>query len=84
MRVSVLSSALFVAASLFAVSAFADSAIESTPASSKDLARICESARLTDIERRECRAMFKTAETDADRMAAFRTFDERINGSLDR
>lgn len=82
MRVSVLSSALFLAASLFAATASPEVAGESTPASSSDLARICESARLTDIERREYRAMFKTAETESDRVSAFHTFYERINGSV--
>lgn len=51
---------------------------ENTP---DDMTRICESARLRDLERRECRAMFKAASDQARREAVFRTFDERINGS---
>ncbi len=82
MRVSVLTSALILAAGLYA--AAAEVGLDSTPASSKELTRICESARLTDLERRECRAMFKTAASDSDRAAAYRTFYERINGALAR
>lgn len=50
---------------------------ENTP---DDMARICESARLNDLERRECRAMFKAAPDQSRREAVFRTFEERING----
>ena len=46
----------------------------------QDLAGICDSARLTDLERRECRAQFKSATDDAKRMSVYRIFDERING----
>lgn len=46
----------------------------------RDLASICDSARLTDLERRECRARFKTATDEAARMSVYRIFDERING----
>jgi len=47
----------------------------------KDLVRICDSARLTASDRKECRAQFKAAKDDPSRLAAFRTFDEKINGS---
>jgi hypothetical protein len=57
---------------LIATSAFADN---------KDLVRICDSARLSATERKDCRAQFKAAADDAARLAAFRTFDEKINGS---
>jgi len=50
------------------------------PANSDPLGRICESARLTDIERRECRAAFKNAQGQSAREAVVRTFHERING----
>lgn len=50
-------------------------------AGTKDLARICDSARLSASERKECRAQFKAATDDASRLAAFRAFDEKINGS---
>ena len=76
---SVVTVALF-AAGLFASAAFAEVSNESIPANANDLARICESARLTDLERRECRAMFKAANDDGARLTAYRTFDERING----
>jgi len=79
-----LTSALILAAGLYAGAAAAEVGLDSTPASSKELTRICESARLTDLERRECRAMFKTAASDSDRAAAYRTFYERINGALAR
>jgi hypothetical protein len=50
-------------------------------AGNKDLVRICDSARLSASERKECRAQFKAATDDAARLVAFRTFDEKINGS---
>ena len=73
--------AAVLAAVLFASSAFADIDSAGMPANSSDLARICESARLTDLERRECRAMFKSADDDTARQAAYRTFVERIAGA---
>jgi hypothetical protein len=60
---------------IFAAPAFAENT-----GNANHLARICESARLTDVERRECRAMFKLATDDAGRQAAFAVFHERING----
>ena len=56
-----------------ALPAFADNA-------SSNATRVCESARLTDLERRECRAMYKAAADDDAREAVLRTFAERING----
>jgi hypothetical protein len=53
--------------------AFADNA-------STDATRICESARLTDLERRECRAMYKAATNGDAREAVLRSFAERISG----
>jgi len=79
MRTSIASLALL--GVLLTAPAYAEVLGETTPANAKDLAHICESARLTDIERRECRAMFKNAETETERLAAFRTFGERIYGT---
>ncbi len=70
MRFTVVAAALV--AGLITTSAFADN---------KDLVRICDSARLSATERKDCRAQFKAATDDAARLAAFRTFDEKINGS---
>ena len=50
-------------------------------ANNKDLVRICDSARLSASERKECRAQFKAATDDSARLVAFKTFDEKINGS---
>ena len=57
--------------------AFADNATNTS-----DVTRICESARLTDIERRECRAMVKAAASDEAREEVLRTFAERIGGAV--
>lgn len=72
---------LFLAAA-FAGAASAEVVNEGMPAKASELARICESARLTDIERRECRAAFKTAESAGARQEAYALFFERINGPL--
>jgi hypothetical protein len=58
---------------LVATSAFATSG--------NDLARICDSARLTATERKECAAQFKAASSAEARLAVYQTFDERINGA---
>jgi hypothetical protein len=71
--------ALFVSFAVFAALSTAPAFAENT-GSATELARICESARLTDVERRECRAMFKLATDDAARQAAHAVFNERING----
>jgi hypothetical protein len=63
------------AALVLATPAFADAG-----ANAHDLGRICESARLSDLERRECSAMFKNAADEAARQAAVLVFHERING----
>ena len=65
-------------ATLLASTAFA----ETTPSVSTNQTRICESARLSDLERRECRAMFKNASDDAARAVAYRVSYERINGPV--
>jgi len=70
--------ALATAATLLASTAFADVAATAP----NDIARICESARLSDLERRECRAMFKNAADQTAREAVLRTFLERINGPV--
>ena len=67
-------------AGLFAPAAFAEETAEVSSAKFQERVRICESARLTDMERRECRAMFKTASSDEKMLVAYRVFDERING----
>ncbi len=54
----------------------------SATSSTHDLAQICDSARLTELDRRECRAQFKTAADDAARLNAFKIFEERINGPI--
>ena len=69
------------AAGLFAPAAFAEETTQVSPAKFQEMVRICESARLTDMERRECRAMFKTASSDEKMLVAYRVVDERINGS---
>ena len=71
-----ISFALADAATLLTSTAFADI----TPSAANNAARICESARLSYLERRECRAMFKNAEDQAGREFATRVFYERING----
>jgi len=65
---------------------FADELTEGVfeaPLKIQELSMICESARLTDMERRECRAMFKTATSDDKMLVAYKVFDERINGPSD-
>jgi len=69
---------VFAVAALLASTAFA----ETTASVSLSQTRICESARLSDLERRECRAMFKNASDDAARAVAYRVFYERINGPV--
>jgi len=71
-------SAALMAVALLNASAFAEG--ENQNPRNQGLSLICESARLTDIERRECRAMFKAASNETALVAAFQTFDERING----
>jgi predicted DsbA family dithiol-disulfide isomerase len=81
---------LFVTAALLvglgSAPAFADELTEGVfeaPLKIKELSMICESARLTDMERRECRAMFKNATSDDKMLVAYKVFDERINGPSD-
>jgi len=62
---------LAVAAAATAVPAFAGT---------KDLVSICSSARLSATDKKECRTQFKAAETDAERTAVFKTFDNKMNG----
>jgi hypothetical protein len=61
-----------VLATLVATSAYA--------ADTKSLRQICDSARLTNTDRKACRAEFKAATTDEARRAAFRAYDEKMNG----
>jgi hypothetical protein len=65
----------FVVGSLIAVSA------APSFAGSKDLGGICGSARLSKAERADCKAQFKAATTDAERLAVFKTFDGKISGA---
>lgn len=82
MRTFIVAISLF--AGLAATPAFADEITsEGTLLKLKKLMLIWESARLIDMERRECRAMLKTAETDEKMLVAYRVFDERINGPTD-
>ena len=64
----------------FVSAASAEVLNEGMPAKASEFARICESARLTDVERRECRAAFKTAVNADARQDAYEVFYERING----
>jgi len=67
-------------AALFTAPAFAEGT--TTPANAQTLSMICESGRLTDVERRECRALFKSANSETALVAAHRVFRERINGPV--
>jgi hypothetical protein len=71
MKLRLTLAALAVAAAATAVPAFAGT---------KDLVSICASARLSSTDKKECRAQFKAAQTDADRTAVFKTFDNKMNG----
>lgn len=44
--------------------------------------QICDSARLRSVERADCHAQMKAAQTDTARRDVFQTFDRRINGVL--
>ena len=59
-----------------AVAALSGSAYAGT----KDLVATCSSARLAASDRTDCRKQFKTAESDADRTAIFKAFDNKMSG----
>jgi hypothetical protein len=83
-----LRSVRFTLTGLFLSAAFASIAsaeIGGNPSSAPKTAgleRICESARLTDVERRECRAAFKAADDAHDLQVAYETFRERIGSPV--
>lgn len=62
---------LAIAAAATAVPAFAGT---------KDLISICSSARLSATDKKDCRAQFKAADSDATRTAVFKAFDNKMNG----
>jgi hypothetical protein len=46
----------------------------------KDYATICDSSRLKNSERKECREKFKAAKTDEERTALFKEFSDIMEG----
>jgi hypothetical protein len=69
---------LAAAATMLATTAFADV----TATAPNDPSLLCKSACLTDLERREGRAMYKNARDKTAPDAVLRTFLERINGQV--